>query len=139
MSSRFIQSELTETVQKMQSLLGESPYYLNLQTIYFQQNDLVESEETSSILRIPGYALRPHEFRCFLTRRLPLVITHLNNTLQLAWSPDHLVAAYGEDDCTMEDCEAQAKPMATTLSEFMNYFKRKIDNVIWKVKVIPSL
>lgn len=139
MSSRFLQKDLTDTIQKMQNLLDQSPYYLNLQTIYFKQNDLVNSEATSSILRVPGYALRPHEFRCFLTRRLPVVITHLNNILQLALSPEHLVAAYGEDDCTMEDCEAQAEPMATTLSEFMKYFKHKIDDVVWKVKVILSV
>lgn len=136
MASRFLQEELTDTVRKMQSLLDESPYYLNLQTTYFRQMDLVNSHAASSILRVPKYALRPHEFRFFLKQRLPVVITHLNNVLQLAWSPDHLVTEYGGDKCTMEDCEAQAKPITTTLAVFMDYFKRKIDSVIWKVKVI---
>lgn len=135
MSSRFSQEELTNTIQKMRSLLQESPYYLNLQTVHFRQQDLKDSEATSSILRIPKHVLHPHEFRCFLTQRLPVVITHLNKVMQLAWSPDHLAAEYGKQKCTMEDCEAQAEAMTVSLATFMDHFRQKLDDVIWKVKV----
>jgi hypothetical protein len=122
-------------IQTMQELLRTLPYSMNLQTVYFQQNSLSDSEKNCSILRIPGYALHPHEFRCFLSRRLPVVITHLNSQLQLAWSPDQLTEEFGKQICTMEDCEAQADPMVTSLANFMEHFRCKIDDVIWKVKV----
>jgi hypothetical protein len=80
------------------------------------------------------------EFRTFLSRRLPLVITELNYKLQLPWSPSYLTAEYGRQPCTMEDCEGRREPSQVLLEDFLKFFScNDLDDspspTTWKVKV----
>jgi hypothetical protein len=114
---------------------------LSLQHHIFDTKMLADSENKASILRIPVNDLKPGEFRVFLARQLPLVITGLNGSLQLPWSPTYLIAEHGMQPCTMEDCEAQLQPMHVLLEEFLSLFSPGAANespfpeAIWKVKV----
>lgn len=123
-----------EEVSTMRHDLSPRYHVFNLQI-------LTESERTASILRIPTEKLKIEEFRLFLSRRLPLVITGLNSSLCLSWSPSQLIDEYGKELCTMEDCEAQSQPSHVLLEEFLSLFSpgglgnRSLPKTIWKVKV----
>jgi hypothetical protein len=118
-----------------------APSYLDLQHSVFDAQMLIESESKASILRVPVKKLAVEEFRAFLSRRLPLVITGLNSSLQLPWSPSQLIAEYGKQSCTMEDCEARCPPLPGSLEEFLSLFspdstdESSSPGAIWKVKV----
>lgn len=137
-SSRFDQAELIDILREMKMSLAKDHYYLPTQAFFFKESIIADSHLSSTILRVPKKHLRNSEFRMFLAQRTPLVITHLNDQLQLSWSPTDLTSKYGEQDCTAEDCEGRSKPVTTTLGSFLGYFtedSERRDGVIWKVKV----
>ena len=118
------------------------PAHLGSRNIVFSTHALAESESKVSIIRLLAKKLKVDEFRIFLSRRLPLVITGLNNSLQLPWSPSHLIAEYGKQPCTMEDCEGLSEPLQVVLEDFLTFFSPDRlgesslhPSAIWKVKV----
>lgn len=136
-SSRFTALELSESLQAMDALplLGAS---LHARTFYFKKADLEAAERNSNILRIPTSHLRVEEFRYAWVRRLPLVVTGINDKIQLPWSPEQLSADYGKQLCTVEDCEGAASSKQMSLASFIKLFNTAIhgdDDTIWKVKV----
>lgn len=128
----------------MKALLTNETYYLPIQNFFFNQTIISNLQTSTSILRIPRKNLRIQEFRIFLGQRTPLVITDLNQDLQLSWNPHFLKKEYGLDPCTMEDCEGRAQPINTNLKGFLSHFEVDVvekttqdaKQVIWKVKVI---
>lgn len=143
--SRFVKAHLLNILQSMKSLLDNGKYYLPVQNFFFNRTTISNLPTSTSILRIPQKNLRIQEFRIFLGQRIPLVITGLNDSLQLSWDPRLLTRQYGEDDCTMEDCEGVAQPATTTLGHFLSHFEtdgeagQQSKNIIWKVKVSSQL
>jgi hypothetical protein len=103
--SRFTRKDLLRILNEMEEVSTISPD-LSLQYYVFDPQILAESESRASILRIPVEKLMIEEFRLFLSRRLPLVITGLNSSLCLSWSPSQLIGDYGKEPCMIEDCEA---------------------------------
>ena len=55
-----------------------APPVLHIQTFFHKHALVAEAELKSSILRIPAGHLKTMEFRHFLAKRIPLVITDLN-------------------------------------------------------------
>ena len=116
---------------------------LSLQRSVFDVQILIESERKASVLHISAEKLKIEHFRSFLSRRLPLVITGLNSSLCLSWSPSQLIDEYGNESCTMEDCEARCQPLQVLLADFLSLFSpdchslgnSSLPEAIWKVKV----
>jgi hypothetical protein len=120
---------------------------LHTQTFVYTHTSIMDSELNSTILRIPTGQLKTTEFRHFLAKRIPLVITDLNSKLQLSWSPSHLIRDYGADMCSLEDCEEKEKPVKKHLKIFLARFmntesKLHDDNTqdvlpeaVWRIKV----
>jgi hypothetical protein len=134
-TSRFSREKLQTLLQTTHEVLLEGHQGLPTRARYFEPSMIDYSLKSSMILRIPRDRLKSEEFRLFLTQRLPLVITHLNDRLQLAWSPDQLTEDYGPQVCTMDDCEGVVDSIQTTLGKFLSHFKNGTGKVIWKVKV----
>lgn len=133
-TSRFSEQQLQDVLQAIHATLLEV-HQLPVRHRYFQPSIIEHSLSTSTILRAPSQRLKPDEFRLFLSKRLPLVITHLNDALQLAWSPKHLTDEYGSEDCTMEDCEDSTNRVKTKIHHFLSQFNSDMNGTIWKVKV----
>jgi hypothetical protein len=140
--SRFTKEELVRSVE-CAAKMSQSIAFLPRQSFFHKPSVVEAAENHHSIIRIPGNKLKATEFRYYLSKRLPLVITALNSKLQLAWSPSELIEAYGTENCTMEDCEGvAAKKREVPLQEFLRYFTIQSDHgscsnngPIWKVKV----
>ena len=137
--SRFTEAELLNTIDDMTSLLRQSPLGLPFWTYQYSKYEVENAEQTSHILTIPEGKLKSNEFRYFLKKRMPLVITELNSKFQLAWSPSQLICDYGEEECKVEDCEGITTSPQMLLKDFLRCFS---DNdvhcssaPVWKVKV----
>ena len=108
-------------------------------TYHYKEADIQDAENQSTILTIPVSKLRAREFRHYLVRRMPLLITGLNSELQLSWSPSQLMHDYGTEQCSVEDCEKRAPVSKQTLSHFLkNFLDSSItpdSTPVWKVKV----
>jgi hypothetical protein len=125
------------------SRMAEFPV-LRTQTFFYTHVSIADSESGSTILWIPSGQLKATEFRLFLAKRIPLVITDLNRKLQLSWSPSHLIQYHGADICSLEDCEEKEnsveKPLKTFLARFSNSESYGDDahdflpQAIWKIK-----
>ena len=117
------------------------PAILRTQTFFYKHALIAEAELKSDILRIPAGHLKAAEFRHFLAKRIPLVITDLSRKLQLSWSPSHLMNNYGADVCSLEDCEEKQQSVKTPLKTFLSCFmnsdgaKEVLPYAIWKIKV----
>lgn len=123
-------------IHDMESLLlSPIKYSLYKDPSFFTCDQVDQAYITSTPLRIPNKKLLPHEFRLFLSKRLPLVVTNLNEQLQLSWSPAELSKEYGTQACRMENCEDPTHIEGTTLGHFLDRFEVNRENVIWKVKV----
>jgi hypothetical protein len=137
--SRFTREHLVDILVEMKK--HSSMPLLDLQCNICNSQILVESESKSSVLRVSAEKLTVEEFRTFLSKRLPLVMMGLNSSLCLSWSPSQLIAEYGKQPCTMEDCEAQSQPLHVQLEDFLSLFspagmgESSFPNAIWKVKV----
>jgi hypothetical protein len=117
------------------------------QTTYYKLTTISEAELESSILWIPVGELKAVEFRCFLAKRIPLVITDLNRKLQFSWSPSHLIKEYGSDVCSLQDCEDHEQPVKRLLKMFLSHFmdsmqgtfsgnsEEPLPYAIWQIKV----
>jgi lysine-specific demethylase 3 len=108
-------------------------------TYHYKQLYVEHAERHSSVLTIPVSKLKAVEFRYYLAKRLPLVITGLNRELQLPWSPSQLMRDYGEEQCTVEDCEGREPPSKRSLRDFLSNFLEDgvlhENTAVWKVKV----
>lgn len=138
-SSRFTEEVLHGLIQSMQTSVLDQTSTLGSRNIVFQPQDIEDSRIASTILQVSSNRLRSEEFRMFLEHRIPLVITGLNNKLRLAWSPAQLTEDFGSQSCTMEDCEGVASSVRTTLGNFLSYFGKENNGVIWKVKVSTTI
>jgi hypothetical protein len=134
-TSRFSKEKLQALLQNTHEVLLQGHQGLPARARYFEASMIDYSLTSSTILRIPRDRLKGEEFRLFLAQRVPLVITHLNDRLQLAWSPNQLTEDYGTQVCTMDDCESVADSIQTTFGNFLSHFKSSTNKVIWKVKV----
>jgi hypothetical protein len=137
--------QLVGAMEKINEVLAKI-IELPSQTFAHSLAEIVRSESNSSILRIPVSKLKALEFRFFLQRRMPLVITELNNNLQLSWSPTQLTADHGETTCSMEDCERKAATVRGQLKDFLKLFilnpnahDRDSSTPIWKVRVSSAI
>jgi [histone H3]-dimethyl-L-lysine9 demethylase len=142
--SRHTEADIRNAIDTMEAALQSviSPG-LHVQTFVYTHDFIAESELQSNILRIPVGRLKTVEFRHYLSNRTPIVITALNDRLQLSWSPSHLIQYHGDDTCSLEDCEEKEKPtrapLRTFLKLFMNSEVEDPQNVlppaVWKIKV----
>ena len=123
----------------MTSTIAQPTAGLPYSTYRYKESDIRVAEQQSSILSISINMLKAQEFRYYLVKRMPLVITGVNAELQLPWSPLQLMRDYGAESCSVEDCEKQAPASKQTLSHFLKYFCDDgafCDNTpVWKVKV----
>jgi len=140
--SRYTEADILRIMDVMREISKPAaPPVLHIQTFFHKHALVAEAELKSSILRIPAGHLKTMEFRHFLAKRIPLVITDLNRKLQLSWSPSHLMNNHGADICSLEDCEEKQqsvkKPLKTFLSRFMasDGAKEALPYAIWKIKV----
>lgn len=133
--SRFGESQLLEELADMRDILANAADPLPAQLFSVGASDVKASEDECRILRISMEHLNDSEFRYFLSRHLPLVITGLNRKLQLAWSPAQLTQDFGKDKCTVEDCEGREPAFTANLEYFLKQFTDKAPRTILKVKV----
>lgn len=131
-----------ETTRLMMSVLAEvQPAGLPCRTYHYKEAQVEDAEGQSTILKIPVDKLKAPEFRYYLKRRMPLMIMGINQRLQLPWSPTQLSRDYGEEECTVEDCEGQTPPLRMPLATFLQTFTTSGTESpgsaarIWKVKV----
>ena len=140
--SRFSEDELLNAIDCMTSAIKQLPATLPSSTYYHNKFDVEAAQASSSILRIPASRLKAMEFRYYLGKRMPFVITGLNGELQLPWSPLQLMREYGTELCTVEDCEGTTPTSRQSLSDFLKMFleypgvpQGSNRSPIWKVKV----
>jgi hypothetical protein len=109
--------------------------------------DLFISPESLSAARDPsarlviciadGPDLTDEAFSAIWNYGLPLLVTGLNQKLQLPWSPDYLSQNHGNDWCFIESCEDRDANKQVRLKEFFHmYSVAPEDGIIWKLKVI---
>lgn len=118
---------------------------LSTQTFAYTHASILTCEQNSAVPRLPIGRLKTTDFRFFLEKRIPLVITDLNWKLQLSWSPSDLVRDHGGDMCMLEDCEEREipvkKPLKMFLTRFMNSESPDSDaqynlpHAVWRIKV----
>jgi hypothetical protein len=78
-------------------------------------------------------------FSAIWNHGLPLLVTGLNQKLQLPWSPDYLSENHGNDWCFIESCEDRGVIKQVRLKEFFHMYSiAPEDGTIWKLKVISS-
>jgi lysine-specific demethylase 3 len=147
-TSRYTEDDILLIMNAMKEMSNlAAPRILHPQTTYYKLAMIAEAELKSSILRIPVGELKAVEFRRFLAKRIPLVITDLNRKLQLSWSPSHLIKEYGTDVCSLQDCEEEERPVKRRLKTFLSRFMDSMQGVssgnaeeplpyaIWRIKV----
>jgi hypothetical protein len=104
--------------------------------LFFSKQDL-SAANSSSIRRslwIPHHNLHESEFAVMLAKRIPFVITHLNQKIQRPWSPEDLSRKYGNHDILIEDCET-GDQWPAKLSEFFLAYQDPPGSKVWKLKV----
>jgi hypothetical protein len=147
--SRYTEADIRKTINVLEAALHPPvPAVMRIQTFVYKTAFITESELRSAILRIPDGRLKAQEFRYYLDKRIPIVITNLNRKLQLSWSPSHLIRDHGADVCSLEDCEEKEKPAMKSLKTFLQQFMNAADEVeaaqdplpvaIWKIKACLS-
>ena len=141
--SRYTEQDIQNALDIMNNALQQTvPAVLHVQTFYHNHVSIAKSELQSTILRIPTEQLKVAEFRYYLAKRIPIVITGLNRRLQLSWSPAHLIRDHGGDLCSLEDCEEKEKsvkrPLKTFLGRFMNVdcddVQDSLPQAVWRIK-----
>lgn len=146
--SRYTEQDILHIMNTMEerSKLAVPPV-LHTRSIFYKHARIDEAELKSFVLRIPAGQLKTTEFRHFLAKRIPLVITDLNHKLQLSWSPSHLIDNYGSDICSLEDCEEKEPSVKMRLGTFLSRFMHPacststdssedvLPCAIWRIKV----
>ena len=140
--SRYTEADILHIMNVMGKISkSAAPPVLCTQTFVYKHDMITEAELKSSILRILAGHLKATEFRYFLAKQIPLVITDLSRKLQLSWSPSHLMNDYGADICLLEDCEENQQPVKSPLKAFLSRFmisdgaKEVLPYAIWRIKV----
>jgi hypothetical protein len=137
LSSRIDIADLRSAITKMDSQRLLSPMGTLPPETFIAKESLAGARALSARipLRISNTQLTDAAFASLWKLGFPLVVTGLNDRIQLPWSPQYLSEKFGDDKCNLESCENPKVTDRVTLRQFFDKYANGSD-VIWKLKVI---
>jgi [histone H3]-dimethyl-L-lysine9 demethylase len=148
--TRFEKQELDDAITAMKKLVGQDEV---------DMEQLVEPVIKSFVSLIPpgssSVTLDPNRchstplfhvdeleqdaFRYLWARGSPVVVHGLLSKMEGMWTPDFFVEKYGNQECSVVDCQSDASKKTTVGKFFSTFGKYNGRKEVWKLKVICLL